>query len=148
MQFEWIKTRTEKNAETFIKFSSNKTKNWNNPLEAFILNVTTSIGDPPPSWVLPSIKKSKLVLSKQTKIHIYQSSMILKSETQKSLMMEFIFTRISKSGILIISKQSGFWRLHWRNCFYNQLNPNLGGLFEGSFWGGGGRGNYPLSKTR
>ena len=79
------------------------TKNPNNPIEAFIFNVTTSIGDPPPFQVLLSIKNSKLVSSKQTKIHIYQSSMILKSETQKSIMMGFIFTRISKSETLMIS---------------------------------------------
>ena len=81
------------------------TNNPNNPIEAFILNVTTSIGDPPPFRVLLSIKNSKLVSSKQTKIHIYQSSMILKSETQKSIMMGFIFTRISKSETVFLSSQ-------------------------------------------
>ena len=81
------------------------TNNPNNPIEAFILNVTTSIGDPPPFRVLLSIKNSKLVSSKQTKIHIYQSSMILKSETQKSIMMGFVFTRISKSETLFLSSQ-------------------------------------------
>ena len=81
------------------------TNNPNNPIEAFILDVTTSIGDPPPFRVLLSIKNSKLVSSKQTKIHIYQSSMILKSETQKSIMMAFVFTRISKSETLFLSSQ-------------------------------------------
>ena len=72
--------------------------------------------------------------------------MILKSETQNSIMMGFIFTRISKSEILIISKHSGFWCLHWRNCFYNQLNPNLGGLFKGQFEGKEGGGITPCLK--
>lgn len=110
-----------KNAETFIKFSGNMIKNWNNPIQAFILNVPTSIGDPPPSWVLPSLKYCKLISPKQTRFHIYRNSVTLKPETQKSIMMGFIFSRISKSETLIISKQSRFWRLYWQNCFYNQF---------------------------
>ena len=29
------------------------------------------------------------------------------------------------------------WGFHWKYCLTCSLNPNLGGLFRGSFWGGG-----------
>ena len=102
--------------------------------------------------------KSHLMGTKHLKNTIEQIHLLCKNNVQSSL-----FRENSRNSILVskISEISGNWREIWPNCknfFFiscNNLfsfNPNLGGLFRGSFCGGRGGGGVgckitPLSKT-